>query len=88
MLASIALITIAAWVMRVQRHKGLFCLIPALLLWVTVTLAMVWYLFIAVPVFRQKDPVQAYAIGAMIVLMLLLNLLLIYDFITSKGQCR
>ncbi len=88
MLASIALITIAAWVMRVQRHKGLFCLIPALLLWITVTLAMLWYLFVAVPVFMNKNPIQAYAIGTMIVIMLLLNFLLIYDFITSKGRLK
>ncbi len=84
MLASIALITIAAWVIRVQGQRGWFCLLPALFLWITVTLAMVWYLFTAVPTFMAKNPLQAYAIGTMIIVMLFLNLLLIYDFFSSK----
>ncbi len=86
MLASIALVTVAAWVIRVQKQKGLFCLIPALFLWVTVTFAMIWFLYAAVPVFMHKNPAQAYAIGAMIVIMLLLNILLIVDFFSSKNQ--
>jgi len=80
MLASIALITVSAWVIRVQRHQGWFCLIPAFSLWITVTLAMGWYLFVTVPAFMTKNPFQAYAIGIMIVIMLFLNFLLIYDF--------
>lgn len=84
MLASIALVTVSAWVIRVQKQQGWFCLIPASFLWITVTLAMVWYLFIAVPTFMAKSPLQAYALGTMIVIMLLLNLLLIYDFFKPK----
>ena len=80
MLASIALMTGAAWVIRVQKSKGMNVLIPALLLWVTVSLAMVWYLFIAVPTFYAKNPVKAIILGAMVVIMLVLNLLLIYDY--------
>ncbi|MCD6319086.1 MAG: carbon starvation protein A, partial [Candidatus Desulfofervidaceae bacterium] len=86
MLASIALITVSAWVIRVQKQQGWFCFIPALALWITVTLAMVWYLFVAVPTFMTKSPFQAYAIGAMIVIMLLLNLLLIYDYFKPEKQ--
>ncbi len=86
MLASIALITVAAWVIRVQRQKGMFCLIPALFLWITVTFAMIWFLYAAVPVFMHKSPAQAYAIGIMIVIMLLLNILLIVDFFSSKEK--
>ncbi len=86
MLASIALITVAAWVIRVQKQKGMFCLIPALFLWITVTFAMLWFLYAAVPVFMHKNPAQAYAIGIMIIIMLLLNILLIVDFFSSKKE--
>ncbi|MDL1956266.1 MAG: carbon starvation protein A [Candidatus Desulfofervidus auxilii] len=80
MLASIALVTVSAWVIRVQKRPGLICLIPALFLWLTVTLAMFWYLFVAVPAFMIKNTLQAYVIGIIVVIMLSLNFLLIYDF--------
>ena len=80
MLASIALMTAAAWAIRVKKVRGLNILIPALFLWLTVTLAVLWYLVNAVPVFYQKNPAQAIVLGAMTVVMLALNLLLIYDF--------
>ncbi|RMG59767.1 MAG: carbon starvation protein A [Deltaproteobacteria bacterium] len=80
MLASIALMTGAAWAIRVQKAKGMNVLIPALFLWVTVTLAMIWYLIVAVPTFYAKNPVQAVILGAIMVVMLALNFLLIYDF--------
>lgn len=80
MLASIALMTGAAWVIRVQKVKGMNVLIPALFLWVTVTLAMFWYLIVAVPAFYAKNPVQATVIAIIVVVMLLLNFLLLYDY--------
>jgi len=80
MLASIALMTVSAWVIRVQKKSGWVCLIPALFLWITVTLAIGWYLFVAVPVFMTKNPAQAYTLGIIILIMLFLDFLLIYDF--------
>ncbi len=80
MLASIALMTAAAWAIRVKKVRGLNILIPALFLWLTVTLAVLWYLINAVPVFYQKSPMQAVVLGIMTLVMLALNLLLIYDF--------
>jgi len=80
MLASIALMTGAAWVIRVQRKSGWMVLGPALFLWFTVTLALIWYLFIAVPTFMAKSPMQAYVLGIIVVIMLLLNFILIYDY--------
>ncbi len=84
MLASIAMITIAAWAMRVQKSKGINILIPALFLWLTVTLAMLWYLFVAVPAFYLKNPVQATVLGLIIGIMIGLNLLLMYDFLKPE----
>ena len=80
MLASIALMTAAAWVIRVQKSKGINVLIPALFLWVTVSSAMIWFLFVAVPTFYDKDPVKAIILAIMVAIMLALNLLLIYDY--------
>ena len=87
MLASIALMTASAWVMRVQKKPSWPVFIPALFLWITVSIAMVWYLIKVIPVFMAKSPVQAYVLGAMMVIMLILNLILVYDFATpDKNQ--
>lgn len=81
MLASIAMITAAVWVMKVLKNtRGINVLLPALFLWVTVTAALVWYLAVAVPSFMDSNPLQAIILGVIIVAMVLLNLLLIVDF--------
>lgn len=81
MLASIALITVTAWVMRIQKRSAWYILLPALALWFTVTVAMVWYLIEIIPVFMAKSPIQAYVLAAMMSIMLILNFVLIYDFV-------
>ena len=80
MLASIALITTSAWVIRVQRRKAYFVLMPALLLWITVTAALIWYLIGPVAGFFNTSPFQAALLGVITIIMLLLNFMLIYDF--------
>ena len=86
MLASIALLTAAAWVVKVQKKHGIMVVIPALFLWVTVTAALIWYLVVAVPTFIKKNPFQAYILGIVVVIMLLLNLILLFDYFSSKGE--
>jgi len=83
MLASIAMMTVAAWAMREQRARGWNILVPALFLWLTVTLATLWFIVMVVPGFMAKSPVQAYVLGAMTLTMLVLNLVLIYDFLAG-----
>ncbi len=85
MLAAIALFTAAAFLIRVQKQRGLNALIPALFLWITVSVAMIWYMFVCVPSFMKTSPIQAYIMGGIIIAMLILNILLIYDFFKSKG---
>ncbi len=81
MLASIALITSAVWVTKILGNKrALNVLIPALFLWMTVTVALIWYMFVAIPTFMGSNPVQAVILGIIIIVMILLNLLLIIDF--------
>ncbi len=89
LLASIALLTGAVWVSKVLKASSgyrLSVLIPALFLWVTVTLALAWYLVVAVPTFIAKAPAQAWILGIITVIMLGLNLLLFYDFIQAMRR--
>jgi carbon starvation protein len=81
MLASIALITCAVWVTKTLGNtRALNVLIPALFLWLTVTVALIWYMFVAIPAFMESNPVQAVILGIIMIVMILLNLLLIKDF--------
>ena len=86
MLASITLITASVWVTRfLKSSKGyqLAITIPALLLWVTVSLALVWYLVYAVPTFGGSKSV---VLGIMTAVMLLLNIMLLVDYFGAKGE--
>ncbi|OHD55336.1 MAG: hypothetical protein A2Y33_08725 [Spirochaetes bacterium GWF1_51_8] len=85
MLASIALITVAAWVMKKNYRSGLIALIPALFLWLTVTLALVWYIaVISIPaiaaVKSASELITPLLVGIMVAVMLVLNFILIVDF--------
>jgi len=80
MLASIALFTVSAWVIRVQRKPSWSILSAALFLWVTVTAAMIWYLIVVSPGAINKNPVQGGLLTAIMVIMILLNFMLIFDF--------
>ncbi|HIP92972.1 MAG TPA: carbon starvation protein A [Desulfurobacteriaceae bacterium] len=84
MLASIALLTIAAYVTRVLRKRAWYITYPAYILWVTVTIALIWYLVKIVPVFGVKNPTQATALGIMTLVMILLNFVLMYDYLKGK----
>jgi carbon starvation protein len=81
MLASVAMLTVSVWVVKELRapHR-LVVIIPALVLWVTVTAALVWYIVAAIPVFFKTSLVQAVILGIVVVVMIALNILLIADF--------
>ncbi len=85
LLASIALLTASAWVYKELKagKKGLIALIPALFLWLLVSSALIWYLLVPVPGFIKSSPVKGIVVGAMVIVMLLLNFLLFYDFTVS-----
>ncbi len=73
MLASIAMMTSALWVYKIQKAGAwsYAVVIPALFLWITVTLALIWFLAVVKPTL----PIATItAIG------ILLNFLLAYDF--------
>ncbi len=82
LLASIAMITAAIWVRQVQKAKTgwqMAVLIPALFLWITVTVALFWFLLVVIP---KTTPVfNKYMLGGFTVIMLILNVILFIDFI-------
>jgi carbon starvation protein len=85
MLASIAMITAAVWVSRYLRSSKAYQMavtIPALFLWVTVSLALLWYLFVAVPTFTGG---ARWVVGGMTVVMLVLNVMLLMDYFAVKN---
>ena len=80
MLASIAMMTAALWVSKIQQAgKWRWAvLIPALFLWITVTLALLWFLVTVVP--GISDPLTKYSVGLITLVGVLLNFLLAIDF--------
>jgi len=80
LLASIAMITAAIWVAKIQKAGkwSYAVLIPALFLWITVTAGLVWYI-----VFIPNDVLgitPAIVVKTILGIGLILNFLLAYDF--------
>jgi len=80
MLASIALFTVSAWVLRVQKKPSWPIFSAAMFLWITVTAAMIWYLVVVAPSAIAKNPVQGWLLSIIMAVMILLNLMLMFDF--------
>ncbi len=77
LLAALALLTSALWVYLVLRARGpvnALIQIPALFLWVTVTVALAWWLVFVAP---SLPPVQAYGAGSLVAVSLAIDILLI-----------
>ena len=86
LIASIALMTGAAYVAK--RMKSAFAniaVIPAWLLWITVTAAIIWFIFNVQIDAIAKQPGPGWTIMVLLVVMFLLNFVFIYDFIKSKS---
>lgn len=86
LLASIAMLTATNWVKRVQKASPgavAMVLVPALFLWVTVFIALVWYLIKVVP--AQAAAIQG-ILGAFVVIMLILDLILVINFFRTYNK--
>ncbi len=86
LIASIALMTGAAYVAK--RMKSAFAniaVIPAWLLWITVTAGIVWFIFNVQIDAIAKRPGPGWTIMVLLVVMFVLNFVFIYDFIKSKS---
>ncbi|HIQ03205.1 MAG TPA: carbon starvation protein A [Desulfurococcales archaeon] len=89
LLASLALMTIALWAIKVQKTtplgKGL-TLTPALFLWITVTLALIWFEIMVIPPLIAAGGLKTatgIAVGVITIIGLALNIMLLVDFITA-----
>ncbi len=86
LLAALALFTVSTWVttaLRVSRSAAALVLIPTMFLWVTVTVALIWFEAYAVPIYAAKNLGVAIAVGAVTAIGLALNIMLLADFIKT-----
>jgi carbon starvation protein len=66
LLASVVMLTVAVWVKNKLNPKyTMAVLIPAIFLWVTVTVALIWYEIIVIPTFfKDMSKVMSVITGA------------------------
>lgn len=81
LLASITLITVSAWIYKKLDKKYVnYALIPGLLLWITVTAALIWYTIVILPGYTSKNIGQGIILYVINIIMLILNFILIVNF--------
>ena len=85
LIASIALLTGTAWVTKRLKSKAGMALIPAYILWITVTAAIVWFSAVVLPVSIANNPATGITVLVIEVIMLIMNFVFIIDFMKTKG---
>lgn len=89
LLASVVMLTVAVWVKKKLNPKFVNAvLIPAVILWVTVTAALIWYEVFIVPVFfadmtKTMNIVTGSVVGIINLFMLILNFIMIASFLKN-----
>ncbi|MBN1242676.1 MAG: carbon starvation protein A [Spirochaetales bacterium] len=89
LLASIVMLTVAAWVTKKLNPKySAMVMIPAVLLWITVTAALIWYEAAVIPTFFRdmaltKNVITGTVVGAITAFMLILNFIMIASFLKN-----
>lgn len=86
LIASIALLTGVAWVTKRLKSKATMALIPAYLLWITVTAAILWHMFVVVLPAIQSNAVTNTVVFIIEAIMFVLNVIFIIDFLKTKGD--
>ncbi len=85
LLASLALMTISLWAIKVQKAPKLgkaLTLSPAFFLWITVIIVLIWYEIVVVPAtIASGNITTGYVVGAIIAISLILNIMLLIDFL-------
>ena len=86
LIASIALMSGAAYVAKkLKSHFANTAVIPAWLLWITVTAAILWFIVIVQPGAIADKPFTGWTVMIILCVMLVLNLMFFWDFIKSKA---
>ncbi|MDR1178958.1 MAG: carbon starvation protein A [Spirochaetales bacterium] len=93
LIASIVMVTVALWVKKKLNEKYTnLVLIPAILLWITVTAGILWYEFVVVPdLFADPNNVRNIVTGVVVglinIIMLVLNFITMIEFLRNfKGK--
>jgi carbon starvation protein len=85
LIASIALMTGAGFVATKLRSTfANAAVIPALLLWITVTAAIIWFIVVVQPGAIAAKPIPGWASMVFLAILLVLNIVFIHDFIKSR----
>jgi len=86
LLASVVMLTVAVWVNKKLNAKFVIAtLLPALLLWVTVVVALIWYEIKIIPVFfldmtKTMSVITGVVVGLMNLFMLVLSFIMLFAF--------
>jgi len=92
LIASIVMLTAAVWVKHDLNQKyANVVLIPAVLLWVTVTCGIIWYEIVVVPDFFKagvpaKQMITGVVVGAINLVMLYMNFVTVAQFYKRYGK--
>ncbi len=84
LLASLALMTVAVWTIKVQKATALgkaLVVAPAIFLWFTVTAALIWYLIVVVP--PELGTATGWVVGVITLIGVGLNLYLFVEWMRS-----
>ena len=92
LIASIVMLTVAMWVKHdlVEKYANVV-LIPAVLLWVTVTCGIIWYEIVVVPDFFKagvptKQMITGVVVGGINLIMLFMNFVTVAQFFKRYGK--
>ncbi|MBN2282378.1 MAG: carbon starvation protein A [Deltaproteobacteria bacterium] len=86
LIASIALMTGAAFVAKKMKSSfASAAVIPAWLLWITVTCALIWFIIFVQPDAITAKPVPGWTVMIILVIMFVMNFIFIYDFVKTKA---
>jgi carbon starvation protein len=86
LIASIALMTGAAY--AAKKLKSGFAnaaVIPAWLLWITVTAGLLWFIIVVQPGAIAAKPAPGWSVMVILLVMFVLNFLFVFDFVKSKS---
>lgn len=86
LIASMALLTGAAWVTTKLGSKATYVLIPAYILWVTVTAAIIWFSAVILPASIAKNAATGVTLLVIEIVMLIMNVIFIIDFMKSRKE--
>ncbi len=87
LIASIALMTGAAYVSKkLKSNFAIMAVVPAWILWITVSSAIVWFMYVVMPGAIAKQPGPGWTVQIIMGIMLLLNIIFIVDFVKSRKE--